>query len=83
MNAINSRVFLAWCNMPLHIAFISPQMVFLLEILLQKKKADANEHQPFSIFNQFYAGITAKFIIAQEKPVIITGFFLEIINRKK
>ena len=46
-----------------------PQMVFLLDILLQKKKADANEHQPFSIFNQFYAGITAKFIIAQEKPV--------------
>ena len=37
-----------------------PLMVFLLDILLQKKKADADEHQLFSVFNQFCAGITAR-----------------------
>ena len=36
-----------------------PMMVFLLDILLQKKKADADEHQLFSVFNQFCTGITA------------------------
>ena len=51
-----------------------PLMVFLLDILLQKKKADADEHQLFSVFNQFYAGITAR-SLCHKKSLLLSQTF--------